>query len=252
MAYREQVEQLYRGGANTVSKAHFPLLYSRARNAAFTARSIRSSWSKARPVPFNPERVLYDVRKFQTVNDIIVQTVDAPVAPAMQHEILLRTPDTSEGLTNLCTKIDEDLRYDHPSKATLMKLVHAAEKAFADRSLLLDENQLLFEQNNEKVTRTSTRSTITGTARVMTYDDIIAAEQRRIVKGKGKSTGKGSGKQQKKPNDQGSSSKIAEIAEIAGIQREELVMEQQKGEEEIRRLGFQDWCHVFPVSGSHD
>jgi hypothetical protein len=62
-----------------------------------------------------------------------------------------------------------------PPKHRFQKLANAAEKAFADRAILLDENKLLFEQNNEKITRLSIRSTITGTAKVMTYDDIIKA-----------------------------------------------------------------------------
>ncbi|KAK6367270.1 hypothetical protein LTR64_008131 [Lithohypha guttulata] len=113
-------------------------------------------------------------------------------------------------------RIDWFKNFQHGAQRTIWntpKLVHAAEKAFADRSLLLDENQLLFEQNNKKVTRTSTRSTITGTARVMTYDDTIAAEQRRDVKGHGQ------GSRQKQPIDKRSSS------EKAGMQHEERLTE---------------------------
>lgn len=46
----------------------------------------------------------------------------------------------------------------------------------SEEKALLDENRLLFAQNNEKVTRTSTRSTIKGTAKVMTHDDVFAAK----------------------------------------------------------------------------
>lgn len=55
-AFREQVDQLYRNGAETVNKAHFTLLYSRARQIAITSRNIRSGWSKAGLYPFNPSR----------------------------------------------------------------------------------------------------------------------------------------------------------------------------------------------------
>jgi hypothetical protein len=37
---------------------------------------------------------------------------------------------------------------DGPSKHCLQKLANAAEKAFAERALLLDENRFLFQQNN--------------------------------------------------------------------------------------------------------
>jgi hypothetical protein len=56
--HREQVEMLYRGGANTVGKQHFTLLYQRARNLAFTSRNIRSGWAKTGLYPFDPEKVL--------------------------------------------------------------------------------------------------------------------------------------------------------------------------------------------------
>jgi hypothetical protein len=46
-AYRDQAEQLWRGGANTVGKEHFTALYSCARKEALTPRNIRVGWSKA-------------------------------------------------------------------------------------------------------------------------------------------------------------------------------------------------------------
>ena len=42
-AYRDQVERLYRGGADTVSKEHFTSLYSPARARAFTKRNVTSA-----------------------------------------------------------------------------------------------------------------------------------------------------------------------------------------------------------------
>ena len=63
VAYRQQVEQLYRGGANTIDKQLFTLLYSRVRNVAFTQRNIRSAWSKPGLFPFHPERVLGGIAK---------------------------------------------------------------------------------------------------------------------------------------------------------------------------------------------
>lgn len=62
-AYHEQVEKLYRGGANTVGKQHSTLLYSRARSIAFTPRNIRSGWSKTGLYPvvikFNLNFLIY-------------------------------------------------------------------------------------------------------------------------------------------------------------------------------------------------
>lgn len=41
-AYREEVEKLYRGGANTIGKEHFTSLYSPARGKAITSKNIKA------------------------------------------------------------------------------------------------------------------------------------------------------------------------------------------------------------------
>jgi hypothetical protein len=64
-AYREEVERLYRGGANTIGKEHFTALYSHAREVAFTPRNIRGAWKGAGLYPLRPDRVLRDMQKPQ-------------------------------------------------------------------------------------------------------------------------------------------------------------------------------------------
>lgn len=51
-------------------------------------------------------------------------------------------------------------------------------KAFADCTILLDENRLLFEQNNEKTTQQSVKFIMSDKARIITYDNILEAEQK--------------------------------------------------------------------------
>lgn len=46
----------------------------------------------------------------------------------------------------------------------------------------MDENLLLFQQNNEKTTRTSIKAIIVGTAKVSSYEDIVEAQQKRDMK----------------------------------------------------------------------
>jgi hypothetical protein len=76
-------------------------------------------------------------------------------------------------------KIDERLvgdgELDRTCKTQIQKLDNAAEKAFADRAILLDENLLLFEQNNERDTRKSIKVTAVGKAKVLSYEDIVEA-----------------------------------------------------------------------------
>ena len=53
------------------------------------------------------------------------------------------------------------------------KIANVAENAFADRALLLDDNQLLFDK---KTKRNTTRSTIIRTAQVLSYEDLVEVE----------------------------------------------------------------------------
>ena len=63
----------------------------------------------------------------------------------------LQTPVTAEALTSLRNLIEQDAHtLNDASKQRLQKLANAAQKSFAECALLLDENRLLFEQNNEK------------------------------------------------------------------------------------------------------
>jgi hypothetical protein len=106
----------------------------------------------------------------------------------------LQTPVTSEVLTSLRSQIDQDANVlDGPSKFRLRKLISTAEKAFAEQAFLFDENRLLFEQNNKSRSRLSTRSTVISKPKVMSYEDIVEAQNKRDAKkagagGRGNST----------------------------------------------------------------
>lgn len=61
------------------------------------------------------------------------------------------------------------------TKLSIQKIVDAAKNAFNKRVILLDENLLLFKQNNEKITRILIKATVMSTAKVLSYEDIIKA-----------------------------------------------------------------------------
>ena len=120
---------------------------------------------------------------------------------------------------------------DSPSKHRFQKLANAAEKAFADRAILLDENKLLFEQNNEKTTRLSIRPIVTGTAKVMTYDDIIEAQRKRDVK---EATTTGAKKQV-------ASVRVLRLGECKRSRVDEL----EHGRREIKTPGLEEYCSIL-------
>jgi hypothetical protein len=147
------------------------LLYSCVREQAFTSRNIKSGWSKIGLYPFSPYRVLKDIQKL--VAELRVpNNIDA-----MIDTEALRTLVTLEALTALYSQIDCDTPLlDAPNRYRLRKLANAASKCFAKRALLLDENRLLFKQNNESNCCKLVRSTKVGEAKVISYDDIVDAQ----------------------------------------------------------------------------
>jgi len=177
-AYRYEAEQLFRGGSNMIGKQHFTLLYERARNVAFTPRNIRSGWTKTGVFPLNPERVLSDIPKPQVEEDI-QRTTNMPIDPSSD---VLQTPVTWKGFTGLRTKIGHDPALATPTQRQFQKLANVTKTLFADRAILLDENKLLFHQNNKKTIRQLVQSTIIDNAKIMIYDNIVRAEQKRAAK----------------------------------------------------------------------
>ena len=232
--YREQVDRLFRGGANVVGKQHFTLLYDRARQIAITKRNISSGWSKAGLFPFNSERVLRDMPKpQQNVNDTL--SLANYRSTSSQLYSPLKTPTTAKSLENIMS--DAEARFakasDEDSRVYFRKVAKAAQKAFADRALAWDENQHLTLQNNEKKARNAVRSTVVGKAKVMSYEDIVEARKKRDLK-----TAKNSDRRVRKPK-----RKLEDSHPRAKKQayKDELVL----AEQEVVASGLADFCAVF-------
>jgi hypothetical protein len=148
------------------------------------------------------------------------------------------TPKTFENLVVLCKNVEKSLTrqegVDTYTKLSIQKIADAAENAFAERAILLDENMLLFEQNNEKTTWTSVKSIVVGTAKVLSYKDIIEAQQKRDIKDaetvavRGRRTSKRKGPAPPKITGKRSRS----------YERDEAV-------DEIRALGMEEYCSVL-------
>ena len=230
-AYRQQVEQLYRGGANTIGKQHFTLLYSRARNVAFTQRNIRSAWSKAGLFPFHPERVLGGIAK-PVVPQPILDTQPCTQDPPVAHQPLL-TPTTSASFIAAREKLECSLEgLNEESKLLFQKTANAAEKAFADRAILFDENSTLFQQNNEKTIRESSKRNVVGKAKIMSEKDIVEAKKRRDEKEvrRGRPARKG---------------KVALLKTVLTNKQWLIAQEKEHAQREIAAMELSRYCSVF-------
>ena len=222
-AYREHAESLERCGADTIGKQHFTYLYSRARSQAFTSRNILSGWSKTGLRPFNPERVLRDIQK-PPAEDVQLPISGTLLAVAND---LPDTPVSPRRLALLRSEVEKDAHHmDEGCKHRLQKILNATERAFAERSLLLQQNHDLFEQNNEKKNRQRTKSTVVGKAKIMTFEDIAVAKRKREEKE--------AAREAKKRKKQAEPSQISHTPPNA---------EENRRQEPLR--GIEDYCSVI-------
>jgi hypothetical protein len=220
-----------------IGKQHFTLLYDRARRKAMTSRNIISGWSKTGLRPFNPDRVLKDIQKPDTLKYCtLIVDGDKDSLPLVHHP---ETPKTYESLASLRRDIEMNIAeskvLDARTKLSIQKVANAAENAFADRAILLDENMLLFEQNNEKTTRTSIKATVVGTAKVLSYEDIVEAQQKRDTKEAEAAIVRG--RRTSKRNKATPSSQ--------GIGKRSRSHEREEAIDEIRASGMEKYCSVL-------
>ncbi|KAJ5240569.1 uncharacterized protein N7469_002160 [Penicillium citrinum] len=127
------------------------------------------------------------------------------------------------------SRVLRDIQASRPeAQITVPILGRAAEQVFAERTLLLEENRILFEQNNEKTSRQSSGQTVVGHAKVMSYDDIVEAQRRRdLAAAKPSSTHKRRSK-----------------AENQLLSKME---EKRKAEQEIQVWDMNDYCSVLDL-----
>jgi hypothetical protein len=89
--------------------------------------------------PFNPDRVLGDIRK--PLAELTVPKADEVKVGSSQQDEVLQTPVTAEALASLRSLIEQNTHaLDKTSKQRLQKLVNAAQISFAECALLHDEN----------------------------------------------------------------------------------------------------------------
>lgn len=172
-AYHEQVERLFRGGAGTIGKQHFTLLYSRARITAMTVRNMRAAWSQADLVPLNPHRVLESLKAPpppQLEPPFCPRASVVPGSVRMHGSLLTpRTPTSASGLERMREALNDILNglNDGDVNLHVQKLFNVAEQPPANYVFLVDENKS-FELNREKNVHQTVSATILGTAKIMT------------------------------------------------------------------------------------
>ena len=189
---------------------------------------------KAGLFPFNPDRVLRDIPK--PLAELTVPKADDVKVGSLPQDDILQTPVTAETLTLLRSQLEQDAHaLDESSKQRLQKLANAAQVSFAERALLRDENQLLFKQNDEAKRRRSTKSTVLGKAKVMSYEDIEEARGKCAAKEAAKeaaASGK-RGRQHKGPAPAEATAKRARRSEV------------EVAEDQVAAAGLRDHCSVL-------
>lgn len=145
----------------------------------------RAGWSKAGLYPFHPEKVLQGMSK-----PVVSQTSwqkSSEQSELCENGQQICTPTTSISFNVLRDQVEHDLSsLDEQARFRITKLANAGADIFAERALLRDRERTLLEQNNEKKQRQSVRSTVVGKAKVMSYEDIVEARNKREMREKNK------------------------------------------------------------------
>jgi hypothetical protein len=188
-AYRSQVDRLEQGGVNTIGKEHFTSLYSPVRDKAFTPKNIKAGFAASGLFPFNPDRVLISMPA-PSVEQAIPSADEVKVGSCRQ-DVEPQTPVTpvsAESFISLQNRIIQQDAYtlDKTSKQNLAKHLQKCTKAFQKSSALSvlqeDRIQFLTAINNEAKVRRSTKSLVLGKAKVMSYEDLVEARAKRVLK----------------------------------------------------------------------
>ena len=177
------------------------LLYSPARERAFTKRNILAGWSKSGLFPFNPPRVLKDLPKPPTE---LMEADRLTAGPTLQNSMPVTpatpatpvTPVSVEALMSLQNLIVKryaqilDRRGRQRLQRHLQKLAKAAQTFLATNALQRDQIQFLLRTNNESKVRRSTKTLVLGRGKVVSYDDLEEARAGRTKKETAKENGK--------------------------------------------------------------
>jgi hypothetical protein len=125
---------------------------------------------------------------------------------------------------------------DEVTQKRFQKLLNATQTFIAECALLQDDNELLSKQNDEAKRRRSTKSTILGKAKVMSYEDLELAKTKRAAKEATTNTVATKGKRGRKPKNS-----EQETAKTKKQRKTEV----EVARDEISAGGLEDYCSVL-------
>lgn len=134
---------------------------------------IEAGWTEAGLYPFSPETVLGDIQK--PLSQLTIPKADEMSGVLYPQGKTLEILVITTALLSLRIRIEQMLirltvRVNNGFQSWQMSDKHRLLNA-----LLLDENQLLFQQNYGARSRRSTKSTVVRQAKVMSSEDIEEA-----------------------------------------------------------------------------
>jgi hypothetical protein len=181
-----------------MSKEHFTYLFSPARKKAFTSKNIMAGFAASGLFPFDLDSVFRSMPK--PVADLYsVDSRNGHVETCVENEVPQTpvTPVSATGLMSLhnlimkqdARSLDEMRRQD--VQRHLQKYAKAAQVSFAKGALQQNHIRLLLKINDEAKVRRSTKPLILRRAKVMGYDELNEAREKRAeteaaTKAKGK------------------------------------------------------------------
>jgi len=147
-SYGRLVEQKMGLGVNHIDKQEFLPLYQQARSEALHARNIRSGFTAAGLVPYDPDRVL-------SLLQAQLQTPSPPKQPPQQQAWVAETPHNITELQNQTILLKQYLKRrtqspPSPTELALNQLVKGCQVAMHSAIFLAHENERLRTENQRQ------------------------------------------------------------------------------------------------------
>ncbi|KAF1967812.1 hypothetical protein BU23DRAFT_515577 [Bimuria novae-zelandiae CBS 107.79] len=117
-----------------------------------------------------------------TIPNVTESVESRPCYESMPTPATPVSSETLESLLNIIRHIPDDEASSQRKERLQQKVSNAALTFLAKNALLHDQNVFLKKINNEGKTRRATKSTILGTAKVMTWDDLEKARGEHAIK----------------------------------------------------------------------
>ena len=198
-AMATEIDRIIRTGISRLQKAEWLAAFVNARASAFTSSNIRSAWTAAGLIPYNPSKVLNRIPQPPSNPEPtrpVTPVTESPFDDAFLNSSpagLIKLHNANEALIGL---VVNNQPLDTPARNHVVKLAKSSERLYTRTTILQRERNDIQDVVSARKRRASGKRRLTLEQHVMTQAEIFegilaeeaktAAKRRKVGKGRGK------------------------------------------------------------------